>query len=123
MSVQEITMLLNMVGVGSGAVILTIISIKIIIPLFKRIFELFNTWESFIRDWAGEPGGPGRDRVPGVMERLNEIDGALKNNGGSSIKDAVDRIEIRVNEIDDRLNAGDKKFDEIFEEIKRIKKQ
>ena len=49
--------------------------------------------EKFRRDWEGEPGGPGRDAVPGVMERLNRLDGELSNNGGSSMKDAIDRIE------------------------------
>ena len=75
-----------------------------------------------MRDWSGEEERPGRSRVAGVMERLNEIDGALKNNGGTSVKDAVDRIEIRVNEIDDRLYDGDKKFGDIYDELKRIKK-
>lgn len=93
---------------------------KLIAPLFKRTNQLFNTWESFIRDWAGEEAGPGRDRIPGVMERLNEIDGQLKNNGGSSVKDAVDRIEIRVNEIDDRLLDGDKKFQKIEKLLKDL---
>jgi hypothetical protein len=95
---------------------------RLIAPIVKKIKELLHNLEDFIRDWAGTPAEPGRDRVPGVMERLNEIDGQLKNNGGSSIKDAVDRIEIRVNEIDDRLAEGDKKFNEIHESIKEIKK-
>lgn len=97
--------------------------VKFISPLWKRLGFWVTTWEGFMRDWAGEDERPGRSRVPGVMERLNEIDGALKNNGGSSVKDAVDRIEIRVNEIDDRLNAGDKKFDDLYNHIKNIEKE
>jgi hypothetical protein len=27
------------------------------------------------------------------MERLNRLDGELSNNGGTSVKDAIDRIE------------------------------
>jgi hypothetical protein len=95
---------------------------KLLMPVIKKTKDLYNTWESFIRDWSGEEQSPGRDRIPGVMERLNQIDGQLKNNGGSSVKDAVDRIEIRINEIDDRLVEGDKKFDEIHNELKRIQK-
>lgn len=71
-------------------------------------------------DWAGEDARVGRDKVPGVMERLNEIDGALKNNGGSSVKDAVDRIELKVKEIDKRLNSGDKVLDKLSMEIDNI---
>jgi hypothetical protein len=95
---------------------------RLITPLVKRVNGLINAVESFVRDWSGTPAEPGRDRTPGVMERLNDIDGQLKNNGGSSVKDAVDRIEIRVSEIDDRLAEGDRKFDEIHNELKRIQK-
>jgi hypothetical protein len=52
--------------------------------------------EKFRRDWEGESGGPGRDPVPSVMERLNRLDGELSHNGGSSMKDAIDRIEKRL---------------------------
>jgi hypothetical protein len=48
--------------------------------------------ERFMRDWEGEEATPGRDRVPGVMERLNKLDGELSNNGGSTTKDKVDRL-------------------------------
>ena len=66
-------------------------------------------------DWAGEPARPGRDATPGVMERLNNIDGALKNNGGTSVKDAVDRIE-------KRLEEGDAKFDHISLRLDQMEK-
>jgi len=46
----------------------------------------------FMRDWEGEEESPGRDRVPGVMERLNKLDGELSNNGGGTTKDKVDRL-------------------------------
>jgi len=95
---------------------------RLIAPLVKRARTFTENIEHFIRDWSGTDSEPGRDRVPGVMERLNDIDGQLKNNGGSSVKDTVDRIEIRVNEIDIRLVDGDKRFDDIYNEIKSIKK-
>jgi len=96
--------------------------VKFISPFFKRIGKWIVTWEGFMRDWSGEEARPGRGRVPGVMERLNSIDGELKNNGGSSIKDAVDRIENKIGTIDNRLADGDKKFDDLYNEVKRIKK-
>jgi hypothetical protein len=77
---------------------------------------------SVLEDWNGQEARPGKDRVPGVMERLYEIDGQLKNNGGSSVKDAVDRIETRVLEINNRLSENDKRVDEIQSELKRINK-
>jgi hypothetical protein len=100
---------------------------KIIIPGVKRVKLWFENWDRFMIDWAGEEPRAGRDRVPGVMERLNAIDGELKNNGGSSVKDAVDRIEINVNEIKDRtdqidlrLADGDKRFDQIDKRLRRL---
>ena len=46
-----------------------------------------------MRDWEGEDPTPGRDRVPGVMERLNKMDGELSQNGGyTTVKDRVDRL-------------------------------
>jgi len=93
---------------------------KLIVPFGARIKKWIETWEGFMEDWAGEEARPGRDRVPGVMERLNDIDGELKRNGGSSIKDSVDRIETHVNEMHDtqkqikkRLEDGDQRFDKI----------
>lgn len=100
---------------------------KIIIPGVRRVKLWFLAWDQFMCDWSGEDARPDRDRVPGVMERLNAIDGELKRNGGSSVKDAVDRIEINVNEIsnktgqiDLRLQEGDKRFDEIEKRLDNI---
>ena len=78
----------------------------VIRPFFKRVNNWINTWEKFMIDWAGTPEREGRDRIPGVMERLNNIDGELKRNGGKSVKDTVNRIE-------KRLIEGDKRFDSL----------
>lgn len=87
----------------------------------KRLIDEFREgmeWlGKFRRDWDGEPAEPGRDAVPGVMERLNRIDGELQRNGGNSLKDKVvatwetaealearvTTIEIRQKEIQDCL--------------------
>ena len=68
----------------------------VIAPSVRKIRSMMEWLEKFRRDWEGEPGGPGRDAVPGVMERLNRLDGELSNNGGSSVKDAIERIEKRL---------------------------
>jgi hypothetical protein len=65
----------------------------VIAPTVRKTRSMMEWLEKFRRDWEGEPGGPGRDAVPGVMERLNRLDGELSNNGGSSMKDAIERIE------------------------------
>lgn len=58
-------------------------------PFVSRVRRYLDWQDKFQRDWEGEEGGPGRSRIPGVMERLNAIDGELKRNGGSSLKDQV----------------------------------
>ena len=78
----------------TGAMASAIVSVYFVTaPSVKRIRSMMEWLERFRRDWEGEPGGPGRDSVPGVMERLNRLDGELSNNGGTSVKDAIERIE------------------------------
>lgn len=114
------------VGTILGAVLLFA---KIIYPTWKRLSKWMNTWEDFMDDWFGVEPRAGRSRSKGVMERLNEIDGELKNNGGSSIKDAVDRIEKDVKElgldtkgIKKRLEDGDQRFDQIEKRLTNLEK-
>ena len=122
---------LNLI-VGTAASITTILGAwlliaKFVVPVIKRIKDVHESFERFMRDWSGTEEEPGRDEVPGVMERLNRIDGELKNNGGSTIKDAVERIEKRIDNIDNRLEEidkrlieGEERFDKISEDIKSI---
>lgn len=66
---------------------------QVVFPLWRKVSNLFDTWASFVRDWNGTEPEPGRAAVPGVMERLNKLDGELSHNGGTSLKDAVARLE------------------------------
>jgi hypothetical protein len=86
---------------------------RLVKPVCDRLHVVMDNWDNFMRDWAGEPNAPGRSAVPGVMERLNRIDGELKRNGGSSMKDAINRIEKKLEQIDSRLEDGNKRFEEI----------
>ena len=84
--------------------------------LLKPIKAMLHEWKEFMSDWAGEPAREGRDAIPGVMERLNNIDGELKRNGGKSIKDTVNRIE-------KRLIEGDRKFEELSARIAELEQK
>ena len=97
---------------------------KVLTPIFRKSKALINALDHFIVDWVGEEAKPGRDRVPGVMERLNNIDGELKHNGGSTMKDAIKRIENTSKKITQtqeeilvRLDEGNKRFDQIESRI------
>jgi hypothetical protein len=87
-------------------------------PIAKKAKGLVNSLDKFVRDWEGEDASPGRQAVPGVMERLNNIDGELKHNGGTTMKDAVKRIEDKLQKIDNRLASGDKRMSEIEGRLK-----
>lgn len=104
----------SIIAVGGAATVLW----KIINPLVKKTKALMEALDLFTRDWFGEEEAPGRDRVPGVMERLNNIDGELKHNGGSTMKDAVKRIEQKLTKIDARLKEGDERMSNIEKRIK-----
>lgn len=73
----------------------------------RKLSVLFTTWHKFIRDWEGEPADIGRDATPGVMQRLNKLDGELSNNGGKSLKDTVERIERRQDKLEQKLEEAE----------------
>ncbi len=58
-------------------------------PVYNELREDLGWRKEFRRTWDGEPGTATRDPIPGVAERLNRIDGELKRNSGSTLKDAV----------------------------------
>lgn len=77
------------IGIIAGA----LISLGVLLSPFYKKLKRWGAWmERFMRDWEGEDEEPGRSRVPGVMERLNKLDGELSNNGGSTTKDKVDKL-------------------------------
>ena len=72
--------------------------------VIRKANTLFNTWGGFMRDWEGEEAKDGRDAVPGVMQRLNKLDGELSHNGGKSLKDlAPSQVRIILEAWKDRV--------------------
>jgi hypothetical protein len=84
-----VTNLFTTLGIVTGA----LIGLGALLNPFRKKIKRWASWmEMFMRDWEGEEEAPGRDRVPGVMERLNKLDGELSNNGGGTTKDKVDKL-------------------------------
>lgn len=103
----------SIIAVGGAVSVLW----KVINPLFKTFKRLTASLELFMKDWFGEAGDVLHPPVPGMLERMRSVEAELKHNGGSSIKDAVRRIENKLEEIDARLEDGNKRFDAIEKRI------
>lgn len=66
-----------------------------------KFLRLFKTWFQFIHDWNGSDDKPGvverlqigSDRFDYIEQELKTIKEELFNNHGSSLRDAIDRIE------------------------------
>jgi len=96
-TLETVGLILGILGGGSA----------LLYPLVKKINNLFKTWGRFITDWEGEEAVPGRDAVPGVMARLNKLDGELTHNGGKSVKDVVVRLEKRQDKLEKKLEEAE----------------
>lgn len=78
-----------------------------ILPITHLVEEV----KDFLGDWKGEPERPGVPGRMGVLERLEEHDNELqairaevRPNDGGSLRDAVNRTEGKVNEVNERLD-------------------
>ena len=67
--------------------------------LLRPVVRQAHRFERFWEDWQGTDAAPGRGRTPGVMERLQSIDGELTRNGGSSLKDQVFATARKVDDL------------------------
>lgn len=61
--------------------------------VIRPMRAMLREFRELREDWYGEPARPGVPARKGVMERLGDIDTQLRTNGGSSLRDAVGRIE------------------------------
>jgi len=110
---QSVVDLMFWVTAISAVLGLFVAIIKIVGPPFKAMKSTIDWLQEFRDSWEGREATPGRSSEPGVLERLNRIDGELSHNSGSSIKDAVvainqsiiglqeqvDRMELRQIEV------------------------
>ena len=89
-------------------------------PGYKRVKDFLGWFDHFRRDWMGEEEAPGRDRVPGVMERLNKLDGELSQNGGKSTKDVVNKMLYKQEKIEEKVDVMLEAFVEMGERLIKI---
>ncbi|GAA3045145.1 hypothetical protein GCM10020229_65460 [Kitasatospora albolonga] len=71
--------------------------------LGRVVRQIAHRVEGFSEDWQGtepRPGVPGREgvmaRLCGIEERLTAVEHELRPNSGSSMRDAIDRVDRRT---------------------------
>lgn len=84
-----------------------ITSVTAIIIGINKVSQLTKRFVHFLDDYFGEEERPGFQGRPGMQERLRNLEEEVKTisyemkpNSGSSIKDAINRIERRLNNLE-----------------------
>lgn len=96
----------------AGAILTITGALFALVKLGGGVFRTSKKWDDFLEDWHGTPARPGRPAVPGVMQRLVELEDGLRTvshemfpNSGLSLRDAVNRAETDLREIRERVSG------------------
>lgn len=81
---------------AAGAVAAGLGLLFVLTRIGRRVWALFQALDDFFDDWRGSPARAGVPRRAGVMERLESIEHEVRTNDGSSLKDAVKRVEAKL---------------------------
>lgn len=111
----------TLVLVVAGLVTITTFIRLALWPVIREVRELMQWWRKFQRDWDGTPEEAGRDAVPGVMARLNMIDGELQRNGGESVKDKVNQTHRIVMTLEERVEVIEERQCVIQREVESMR--
>jgi hypothetical protein len=88
------TLLYLAAGATFSVLVLTALGKWVVLPLWRLTVKTGH----FLDSWNGEPARDGLPGRPGVVERITSIEYQLHPNNGGSMKDAVNRIESKVDE-------------------------
>ncbi|SET43644.1 hypothetical protein [Nonomuraea wenchangensis] len=91
----------------AGGLVTIATAVAVVIQIMKFLKKVSN----FIDDWQGEPERPGVPGRDGVMTRLEKIEAELKTNHGSSLRDAINRIEANLDDLSSRFDEHVKQSD------------
>jgi hypothetical protein len=83
----------------AGLISMVAVIVGAVGAMLKPLKRQADRIESFWEDWQGTDAAPGHGRTPGVMERLQSIDGELTRNGGNSLKDQVVETSRKLDEL------------------------
>lgn len=118
MNVKELIITENIITLAA-----IITAITVLIVAFRKTSKFVKRIVHFFDDYFGEEERPGVERRPGMSERLTKMEGCLekvdsrfnvieykienidselKPNHGSSLRDAINRIEERLGHVEKR---------------------
>ena len=101
-------------------------AITVIIVFGSKIFKVLRKFVRFLDDFNGTDERPGQDRRPGFSERIKDVENSINDmsvkigwvqhkvmsiekelhpNHGTSMRDAVDRIQLRLEVVEEKLNT------------------
>lgn len=72
--------------------------------LTRGVRRITGRVDEFVDDWNGREGRPGvagragvMERLSGIEDRLARVEHELHPNSGTSLRDAVDRVDVALN--------------------------
>ena len=83
--------------------------------------RMVNAVRHFLEDWNGQPERPGHDRVPGVVEQIRTVRAEVTPNGGGSMKDALRRVEDKLDGLEQRAEQLTQRADTNARNIEALK--
>lgn len=83
------TALSTLTAVSGAILALTVIAVFV-----KKIAKFTRRLVHTVDDLIGMPAKDGEPEKPGISHRLSLIEKELKPNGGKSLKDQIDRLEV-----------------------------
>jgi hypothetical protein len=92
---------LDTVALWCGAVVAIASAAGLFWRITRSIHHLVRHVEDFVADWSGTEEHPGvMTRLCRIEHRIGAIEHELHPNSGSSLRDAVDRVDQRTRHLD-----------------------
>jgi hypothetical protein len=88
---MDVATLTAVIGTGITVVGAVVVTGRYAARHMRALTREMGQWRE---DWYGEAARPGYDARPGIPERLQRIEAQVTSNGGSSMRDAITRVEL-----------------------------
>jgi len=73
-----------------------VVALGALVGAIVKVWRFLTKAGDFFSDWNGEPDRPGVPGHAGVMARMQRMEAEQHTNGGTSLRDAIDRVDSRT---------------------------